>query len=72
MPMKKNFTLAYFIHDFAIDQFAPREISTNGLMGGKELSLVPSERSVEAILNFSRSYDVLNSRLTASIELIKN
>ncbi|WP_299577048.1 hypothetical protein [uncultured Sunxiuqinia sp.] len=76
--MKKNFTLVYFIHDFAIDRCGPQEIETNDLMGenehqqGKERSFTPSEKSVEAILNFSRSYDVLNSRLTASIELIKN
>ena len=32
----------------------------------------PSEKSVQQILDFSKSYEVLNSRMTSSIELIKN
>ncbi|MGQ7869134.1 hypothetical protein [Sunxiuqinia sp. sy24] len=76
--MKKSFTLSYFIHDFTIDGFAPREMTTNSLMGSDELqpvneqSFTPSEKSVQKVLNFSRSYDVLNSCLMTNIEFIKN
>ncbi|WP_339734827.1 hypothetical protein [uncultured Sunxiuqinia sp.] len=78
MPMMKNYTLIYFIHAHPSDQFAPLEID---LSREKEVSMdselsellfSPSEKSVQEILNFSRSYEVLDSNLTAHIEVIKN
>lgn len=78
MPMMKNYTLIYFIHAYPCGQFAPREIELdreNEVNMDSDLSerlFSPSEKSVQEILNFSKSYEVLNSHLTKSIEVIKN
>jgi hypothetical protein len=78
MPMMKNYTLIYFIHAYPCDLFAPGEIdlSREKDMNRKpepgEMLFSPSEKSVQEILNFSKSYEVLDSRLTNSIEMIKN
>ena len=78
MPMMKNYTLIHFLHACPYDQFAPREINS---IKEKEATLKqelgeilfsPSEKSVQRILNFSKSYEVLDSHLTSRIEVIKN
>ncbi len=76
--MMKNYTLIYFIHAYPCDLFAPREVELSWEkevnMGSEssEMLFSPSEKSVQEILNFSKSYEVLNSHLTNSIEVIKN
>jgi hypothetical protein len=78
MPMMKDYTLFYFIHAYSREQFAPVEFNLNRpLEDGAESEISealfsPSENSVQEILNFSKSYEVLNSKLTKSIEVIKN
>lgn len=78
MPMMKSYTFFYFIHAYPHEQFAPGEIcsktprvdDTQSDLGESLFS--PSEKSVQEILNFSRSYEVLDSHLTERIEVIKN
>lgn len=78
MPMIKNYTLSYLFNIYRSDQ--SNNLKFDFESGGEnkmsdDLSLIsfsPSEKSVQVVLNFSRAYDVLNSKFTGSIEVIKN
>lgn len=75
--MKKNYTLSYFFNIYQNDQASLKQIG-QGVKGDQMLLTLkedwfsPSENSIQAILNFSKSYEVLSSRLTQHIEVIKN
>ena len=77
--MTKSYTLSYFINTYQMDQSNSTKIGSEEVRGDDmmlkslgEFQFSPSEQSVQNILNFSKSYEVLNSRLTQSIELIQN
>ncbi|TDN99143.1 hypothetical protein DET65_4140 [Sunxiuqinia elliptica] len=80
MPMMKNFTLSFYFNTYYADQSTTEAIGSKSREGGinnmieklSEPRFSPSEQSVQNILNFSKSYEVLESRLTKSIEIIKN
>ncbi|WP_321290408.1 hypothetical protein [uncultured Sunxiuqinia sp.] len=76
--MMKSFTLSYFFNTYHNDQFSLKKIDSRSreendmITEMSERLFSPSEKSVQQILDFSKSYEVLNSRMTNSIELIKN
>lgn len=76
--MMKNYTLSYFFNTYQNDQpdynmvdFAAVEVDTM-FYDLRKITFSPSEESVQKILEFSRSYEVLHSKLSGSIEVIKN
>ena len=76
--MMKSFTLSYFFNTYHNNQFSQKKIDSRSreendmITEMSERLFSPSEKSVQQILDFSKSYEVLNSRMTSSIELIKN
>ena len=76
--MKKDYTLSYFFNSYQKDQVAVRQFGLEGVKGDEMLSKLsesrfsPSRESVQKILNFAKSYEVLESRFTQHIEVIKN
>jgi hypothetical protein len=78
MPMMKNYTLSYYFSYYQNCQPECKKVDyvrmegDNMLQDLHEFPFEPSEKSVQKILNFSKSYEVLSSTLTSSIEVIKN
>lgn len=75
----KSYTLSYFINTYQFDQAENIRVDQEGVKGDDmmfkdigEIQFSPSEKSVQQILNFSRSYDVMHSHQIESIEVIKN
>ena len=76
MPMR-NSTLIYFVNHFSseLDSFlvdTEIEIPENNLAEMDNTEILPSERTIENILNFARSYEVLKTEETGYVELILN
>ena len=77
--MMKSYTLSYFINTFSTNQspickqvtMKVREIEYRP-ENLKEVMYSPSEKAIQNILSFSRTYEAFPSRLTDCIELIKN
>ncbi len=70
--MKKHSTLIYLVNNFQTE-----ESTTNGAddVIGNQLTAMdfePSERSIENIMNFARSYEVLETKSTGYAEMILN
>ena len=70
--MKKHSTLIYLVNNFQTE-----ESTTNCVddVIGNQLTTMefePSERSIENILNFARSYEVLETKSTGCVEMILN
>ena len=73
MPMQKFSTLLYCVNRFQ------KESTREVLQNESEFETTefinetgPSERSVENILNFARSYDVLETESAGYVEMILN
>ncbi len=60
--MVKNSTLIYFVND----------IQCNFEEETKEMDYEPSEKTVNNIMNFARSYDVMETKYTGDVEMILN
>ncbi len=60
--MVKNSTLIYFVND----------IQRNFEEETKEMDYEPSEKTVNNIMNFARSYDVMETKYTGDVEMILN
>ena len=70
--MKKHSTLIYLVNNFQTDvetQSRVDDIIENELTA---MEFNPSERSIENILNFARSYEVLETESTGYVEMILN
>ncbi|MBT3385540.1 MAG: hypothetical protein HN778_00270 [Prolixibacteraceae bacterium] len=73
--MRNYSTLIYFVNNFQADL-----ISTKTVESGFENSQtkmvfaesLPSEQSIENILNFARSYEVLETKDAGHVEMILN
>lgn len=70
--MKKHSTLIYLVNNFQTE-----ESTTNCVddVIGNQLTAMdfdPSERSIENIMNFARSYEVLETESTGYAEMILN
>jgi hypothetical protein len=66
--MMKTFTLHFFINKYSKNKSCTR--SSYYLFNEKQIKA--PERSVENILNFARSYKVLESKITGDVEMILN
>ena len=76
--MEKNSTLFYFINTYHNEKISLGKLDLGGekqdvkKRESKQHLFEPSTKSVNAILNFSKSYDVLFSEVAGCIELNKN
>lgn len=70
--MKKHSTLIYLVNSFQTEettQIRVDNVSENELTA---MEFNPSERSIENILNFARSYEVLETESSGYVEMILN
>ena len=70
--MKKNSTLIYFVNNLNSEkknQYRLDDVDTDLLTA---MDFNPSERSIENIMNFARSYEVLETENTGQVEMILN
>lgn len=73
MPMQKFSTLIYCINRIQSEvdySSGPKPEKKVDLFEAKKMG--PSEKSIRNILNFARSYDVLETESAGSIEMILN
>jgi len=61
LPMKKNSTLIYFVNNFQTEKKTQNRVDDVIENWLTEMEQEPSERSIENILNFARSYEVLET-----------
>lgn len=72
MPMQDYSTLFYFVNNSHLD------LHSNDSLGSKpedtlaKMDFEPSERSIKNILDFARSYDVLETKTTGYVEMNLN
>ena len=74
MPMRNYSTLLYFVTDFNNDLETIQVPKTEVALEDQHTveAFEPSERSVKNILNFARSYDVLETESTGYVEMNLN
>lgn len=74
--MKKNSTLIYFVNRFNCDSESSMlgsDIQVKGSLTKMENDKkMPSDRTVQNILNFARSYEVLETKEAGYVEMILN
>ena len=75
--MKKNSTLVYFVTDFqpgndSLKVESIKQTSENFLTAMENDDKVPSDQTIESILNFARSYEVLETEKTGYVEMNLN
>lgn len=70
--MKKHSTLIYFVNKFQIKGSSHHEVENVIENKLTKMELEPSERSIENILNFAQSYEVLKTESTGHVEMILN
>jgi len=76
MPMIKNSTLIYFVNNFQVDLestiFESIQKEEESSLTKMENTPLPSETTIKSILNFARSYDVLETKETGYVEMNLN
>lgn len=77
MPMKKKSTLIYFVNNFQsdLDLICNESINSQNesfLTNMEGAEKVPSDRTIENILNFARSYEVFETEKAGYIEMNLN
>ncbi len=74
MPMQKISTLMYCYNSFRSDcEQCETTIAENELNAVEtSIGMEPSETSIKNILNFARSYDVLETESAGYVEMILN
>jgi len=77
MPMKNISTLIYFVNYFQkdLDLNYPQDVNVNFesyLTTMENAESVPSEKSIENILDFARVYDVVETENAGYVEMILN
>ncbi len=70
--MKKHSTLIYFVNNFQANLSASNEVDQVIENSLSKMDFEPSERSIKNILDFARSYDVLETQNTGHVEMILN
>ncbi len=71
--MKKNSTLIYFVNNFKTEKKTQKRVdseSDDALLA--KMDFGPSEHSIENILNFARSYEVLKTESSGYVEMNLN
>ena len=75
MPMRNYSTLIYFVNNFQADLNSSKTVENgfeNSLTKMVSTEIEPSEQSIENILNFARSYEVLETQNAGYVEMILN
>ncbi len=70
--MKKHSTLIYFVNNFQAENTTKSKVGCGGEDLQTTVDFGPSKRSIENILNFARSYEVLKTESTGYTEMILN
>ncbi len=71
--MKKSSTLIYFVNNFKTEKETQKRVDSESdyaLLA--KMDFEPSERSIENILNFARSYEVLETESSGYVEMNLN
>jgi hypothetical protein len=75
MPMNRFFTLNYLVNSYCNGKKEVESLKTavnHSDMETEVLGFEPSQKSIDAILNFASQYEVLKSDKAGSIELNLN
>ncbi len=72
MPMQDYSTLFYFVKNFQSDLQSKLRVCKDLEDSLTTMDFEPSERSVKNILDFARSYDVLETESTGYVEMNLN
>lgn len=79
MPMNKNFTFNYLINSYKSGiaevkqyNYYPAGDREESILNIDHSEFEPSQRSIDAILNFASQYDVIQSRHSGPVELNLN
>ena len=76
MPMKNSSTFIYFVKNFLSESDSYSQSmnssSEKSLSGMDSAGFTPPERSVQTILDFAQSYDVVETETTGQIEMNYN
>ena len=72
LPMKKYSTLIYLVNNFQAEKNTHNRVDDVNEDPLTTMELDPSERSIESILSFARSYEVLETENTGHVEMILN
>jgi hypothetical protein len=76
MRMSKNSTLIYFVNNFQVDiesiVFETTQKNDESFLTEMENAPLPSDATIESILNFARSYEVLETEETGFVEMNLN
>lgn len=70
--MKKHSTLIYLVNNFQTEEAAQSRVDHVIENELTEMDFKPSKRSIDNILNFARSYEVLETESTGYVEMILN
>lgn len=70
--MKKNSTLIYFVTNLQAEESASNKVDQMLKSSLTKMDIEPSEKSIKNILDFARSYDVIETKNTGQIEMILN
>ena len=70
--MKKYSTLIYLVNNFQAEKNTHNRVDDVNEDPLTTMELDPSERSIENILNFARSYDVIGTKISGYIDLNLN
>lgn len=70
--MKKHSTLIYLVNNFQTGEATQNRVDDVIENSLTAMEFEPSESSIENILNFARSYEVIETESTGQIEMILN
>ncbi len=76
MPMKNSSTFIFFVKNFLVSSELNsknvKEVTGNDLTEKGPAEAAPSAWSIQKILNFARSYDVVETKSTGQVEMNYN
>lgn len=72
LPMKKHSTLIYLVNSFYAEKKTRDRVDNAIEKSLTTMEFEPSERSIENILDFAQSYEVLETKSTGYVEMILN
>lgn len=72
LPMKKHSTLIYLVNNFHAEEISPNRVDDVIENPLTAMEYGPSERSLKNILNFARSYEVLETDSAGYVEMNLN
>lgn len=70
--MQDYSTLIYFVNNFQSNLHTTDKVGTDLENSITKMDFEPSERSIKNILDFARSYDVLETETTGYVEMNLN